>query len=380
MNVPTPVCLPPFLCHTLDEAEALGRHEFVSRRDINAFVDDESQVDACRRAFDSSGVTDIVLVHGTFAGNDSLGTLRRLASFSPGLADQWMVQIKRGFDQLAGEVGNFTQDYADQMLARVQLPGGRHVRVDRLHWSGENHTLGRANAVMALFSRLISEGGCERVLIMAHSHGGNVVAMLSHLIATNADTRKAFCRNLRLSPGELDRFCECEVGRMPKIDVVNFGTPLRYRWNVSAIANLMHVVQHRSLDPSVPARAEFPTSVEDLRSAAAGDYVQQIGIAGTDFPAVADGIGDLRRNRRLRKMFESDGAGRDLVNRLRRGRRCSLDGVTLLMDYPDDSDKGNRKLFGHGVYTASKWIPFHMKMIGDRFYGLAGRLDERDQT
>ena len=66
-----------------------------------------------------------------------------------------------------------------------------------------------------------------------------------------------------------------------EIDIATFGTPLRYRWNREVVPRLLHFVQHRSTDDQDPQKAVLID--QDLLTAAAGDYVQHLGIAGTDF-------------------------------------------------------------------------------------------------
>ncbi|MCG8653220.1 MAG: hypothetical protein MI861_25490 [Pirellulales bacterium] len=67
-------------------------------------------------------------------------------------------------------------------------------------------------------------------------------------------------------------------------------------------------------------------------------------------------------------MFESEVRRRRLTEYLKRGRRVSLDGKTLLVDYPAEPDAWNQKLFGHGIYTCRQWLPFHLNRIAEEFY------------
>jgi hypothetical protein len=67
-------------------------------------------------------------------------------------------------------------------------------------------------------------------------------------------------------------------------------------------------------------------------------------------------------------MFERAIRRRDLARNLKQGRRVSLDGATLLVDYPDTPGKWNQKLIGHGVYTRYEWLPFHLNETAFRFY------------
>ena len=99
-----------------------------------------------------------------------------------------------------------------------------------------------------------------------------------------------------------------------------------------------------------------------------GDYIQQIGIAGTDFLPSFFAWRDLIVERRLRWLFESTARRRDVIGKLKQGRRESSDGKTLLVDYPTTAGQESQKLFGHGVYTCHQWLPFHLQAICSHFY------------
>ena len=124
----------------------------------------------------------------------------------------------------------------------------------------------------------------QRLLLWGHSHGGNLLALFSNLICASSKAIEKFFSATEshfsdsvlgklglpvwnqmqneLSKGDV-------VDRLPKMDFVTFGTPIRYRFQRDVCANLLHFVQHRSLDSKSPAKATLPTSIQDL-SAAAG--------------------------------------------------------------------------------------------------------------
>lgn len=363
-----------------------GRCETISAAKA-AEVDDPAPSDLGRAAelLREGGVAKIVLIHGTFAGNDIVGLVRQVARFSPSLAGKLSLLGKRWFDEFAGEVGNYTASYAQLLSRLINTPSLPPIEVTRFGWSGENHHLGRAGAVMSLINSQGSNslGPNERVLALAHSHGGNVLAMLSHLIGCDQQDRAAFFDATRLHyrnplTGAIDlpnwdivskRLAEA---REPRIDVATFGTPLRYRWNTSVCSKLLHFVHHRPLDPQHPAQAVLPTSIQQVIDAEGGDYVQQLGIAGTDFVTFGFAWREWIVERRMRRMFERGARRRDLIGNLKRGQRISADGTTLLVDYPDSDQQWRRKLFGHGVYTCHQWLPFHLREIAERFYGQPG--------
>ena len=334
------------------------------------------------------GVQEIILVHGTFVGNDAAGILREVARLSPRLAGAMKRLGKHVFDQVTGEIGNYTDSFAQRLSSLVNEESAHKnlIPVTLFHWSGENHHLGRAGGAIALLDYLFQSEltSDDRVLIWGHSHGGNLLAMLSHLVGGTDAARDRFFEATRshyrdpiLGRLDLPQWEEVqelladedERSRLPKIDAANFGVPLRYRWNREVIPRILNFVQHRPLDPDHPARASVPESIRDVIKATGGDYIQQLGIGGTDFLHSAFAWRSWNAERRLQNMFENSVRRRDLLRNLRKCLRVSLDGKTLLVDYPDTKKKWNKKIVGHGVYTRHEWLPFHLNEITDRIYG-----------
>ena len=373
--------------HTLADDEVRGDCELV---DAASFVPRPQDVEDVPKLLRLAGVARVILVHGTFAGDDIMGVAREVGRFSPAFARQINVIGKRWIDELVGDVGNYTEAFAECLSGLINPPSAEPIPVTRFHWSGENHHLGRADGVMSLLdSVLIPESvhHGHRVLVMAHSHGGNVIAMLSQLVGASkaeqeiffAETRSHYHSRVRkqidLDDWKRVRKQLLDVHSAPIVpmDVATFGTPLRYRWNTEVCPKLLHFVQHRSLIPENPHQACLPRSVHEVFETAAGDYVQHLGIAGTDFLPSIFAWRDWVVERRMARMFESTARRRDVLKKLKLGRRESSDGTTLLVDYPDGDDDFNQKLLGHGVYTSRRWLPFHLHEIVHRFYGADDR-------
>ena len=158
------------------------------------------------------------------------------------------------------------------------------------------------------------------------------------------------------------------MDRLPTLDIATFGTPLRYRWNTNLCKKLLHFVQHRSLNEDQPLKACMPTSSEDFSIAAAGDYVQHLGIGGTDFLPSILAWRSWISERRMQRMLERGVRRRDVLKNWKRGHRVSRDGTTLLVDYSSQPDNWNQVFLGHGVYTRHEWIPFHLTHIAERLY------------
>lgn len=372
--------------HSYLHDTAEGRYELIPSAMAGAVQEpgrrDVGDVPSLLRA---ANVSQIILVHGTFAGNDVIGLMREFARFSPGAAGVLKRFVKRLFDQVAGELGNYTQSYAERLSHLVNVDGRSHIAVTPFHWSGENHHLGRAGGAMALLDSLQSQAWDpgQRVLIWGHSHGGNLLALMTGILGADAAARDAFFRatlphyrdpimrrlDLPFWERVRDRL-EANAGKgpLPHFDVATFGTPLRYRWNIGVCENLLHFVHHRPLKADVSTRASVPTTIREVASAAGGDYIQQLGIGGTDFLHPFYAWRSWWVERRLRRLLAPGIRRRDLPRNLQQGQRVSLDGETLLVDYPKTPERWRRKVAGHALYTRHEWLPFHLREVATRFY------------
>ena len=105
-----------------------------------------------------------------------------------------------------------------------------------------------------------------------------------------------------------------------------------------------------------------------MLAATAGDYIQQLGIAGTNFTppfwAWRAWISDIRLGRLLQAGLRK----RDTLARLKLGIRVHQDGETLLVDYGPAKGNITQHLAGHAVYTRLDWLLFHAEEVTRRFY------------
>lgn len=350
------------------------------------------------RRLRSAGVDEIVLMHGTFVGNDVFGMMRGLSRMLPNVADQIAAMTKTMFDSHIGCLGNYDSVYERLVDCMVNPPAGgrqsddRALAVRRFSWSGENHHLGRFDGVIDLLDQALRSDQCHgnansrrRILVLAHSHGGNVMALATQLLASPIDQRRQWLASLRSryrlpTLGHFERpswhrVCEALVSPeivWPIFDIATFGTPIRYRFG-DISGGLVHFVHHHALDDDDPTRAVLPTSVDDLIEATGGDYVQQFGVAGTDMTPSPFAIGDWFSNRRIQKRFEPSPGGRLNLRRtwhqIAAGNRVFADGTTFLCRYPKDRFGAHRNMLGHAIYTHPMHMPHHMDSLSEHFYG-----------
>ncbi|MHC4933340.1 MAG: hypothetical protein ACYTGV_14240, partial [Planctomycetota bacterium] len=328
-------------------------------------------------AYRAAHVSVVYLIHGTFVGSDALGLLGELSRMAPDLGARLRSWQKRAVDRLTGESANYTKEYARAFEEALGIP----VRL--FHWSSENDHLGRSDAAVRLIEELaraeVPRG--DRVLLWSHSHGGNVLALVSNLVGGDPMSRGRFFRAARpyyLRPllgraahpvwprvrGLLNRN---ELAHLT-LDMVTFGTPVRYGWETRGYGKLLHFINHRPL-PGLPEhQARFPPDLKAVREGAGGDHIQQIGIAGTDFPKATFDWRSRRAERRLRELLQPGFRNRDLLARLKAGVRLPEEGTTLLIDYDDTGESLREHVGGHALYTFSRWLPFHAEQVARRLY------------
>jgi len=345
--------------------------------------------------FGQAQVAAIYCVHGTFAGNDALGLLTELARFAPGLSKSLSQLGKRTVDCVAGESGNYTPEFVVALQSALSSGAKRTIPVRLFNWSSQNNHIGRADGAVRLLaelSRVANElvsaqtAGTEppRMMLWGHSHGGNVLSLITNLLGADGEAREEFFHAARsfYRPWirrEIDMTVWQEVReilgnddhalRHAALDIVSFGTPVRYGWDAGGYSKLLHFVHHRPSEGDAEFLAPHPIEMRRLLNAEQGDYVQQLGIAGTNFAPNPLALRTLLADWRLDRFLEQDLASERILTRLSHATRVPDEGTTLLVDY-DAIEKGlHRHLAGHGVYTRQKWLPFHCREIARRFHG-----------
>jgi len=331
----------------------------------------------------AAGVGVVYLMHGTFAGTDAAGGLAAIGRFLPAARDT-LARIAKGVvDGLLKDNGNYTAEYAAAFERALNADGGPHIAVRTHTWSGQNHHLGRADAAVELIDSLaaLDLAAGSRILLWCHSHAGNVAALVTNLVAGDDNAIDAFFRAARchyriplLGIFDLPVWPAVEqllrTGNRPIIkhplDVVTFGTPIRYGWDLRGLSKLLHVVNHRTADD----RASFPRTVDEVLRAVGGDYVQHLGIAGTNTPPVPLAFRSWLADRRLHELLQPSGLSPlTLMDRLRLGCRVPDAGDTLLVDYGSPEGAIGEHLAGHAVYTKLERLWWHADLVAAELYG-----------
>ena len=353
----------------------------------------DQQLAAAGAQFGQANVTAIYCVHGTFVGNDVFGLLTELSRLAPGLSRALSRCGKRVVDLITGEAGNYTRGFAAALEAGLSAGADRTIPVRLFNWSSQNNHIARADGAIRLLDELAQLAtqsdtpATDRVQLWSHSHGGNVFALLTQLLGATSEDRDVFFEAAgSFYQPWLRRSVDMPVWqhvrelldqpdhplRQLKLDIVTFGTPIRYSWNSAGYAKLLHFIHHRP--PPQGEKYQTPIPLKLLRACNArdGDYVQQIGIAGTNFIPLPIAVRTLLADWRLDQLLEQDVPPEGIIARLHHATRVPDEGTTLLVDYAEVSPWPNRHLAGHGLYTLRKWLPFHCHEIASHFYGTAG--------
>ncbi|QDS97097.1 hypothetical protein [Adhaeretor mobilis] len=364
-----------------------------------------ARIAAAGEIYNDANVAAIYCVHGTFAGTDTFGMLTELARYAPALGEGLQHARKRVFDFFARETGNYTPRFAKDFETALsgRLSRKWPIPVHLFNWSGLNNHIGRADGAIRLLIQLADHATNTpealdhplrpRFQLWGHSHGGNVLALLANLLAAGEKARGHFfthsqryykswnSKDVSLPAWEQARAILADGAhplRSWKVDYVTFGTPLRYAWPEST-DKLLSFVNHRP--EATPLRATSSSEKGDanylgpqqfhplqLACATAGDYVHQVGIAGTNFPPVPFALRMLLADLSLAKLLEADLESEWLLSRIHHGRRVAGSGTTLLVDYHDQGLRPWHHILGHAVYTRRQWLALHCEEVARVFY------------
>jgi hypothetical protein len=352
---------------------------------------------AAGKAFSNAGVAAVYLVHGTFTGNDALGVFTELERWAPRLTASLRRGGKRVFDALIGETGNYVPSFAQRMETGINASvsgGGSRIPVRLFYWSSQNHHIGRADAAVRLIDELAAFAlalpphqfngeRLPRVQLWSHSHGGNAFALLTNLLGGDAATRaeffeagKYYFRSPWTRSVDLPVWQRVEqilsepehpVRRL-QLDLVTFGTPIRYGWDTHGYSKLLHVVHHRPVEGQEEYHSPRRVRLGHMLRAVHGDYVNQLGIAGSNLPPLPLAMRTFIADRRMRQLVERGLVSEWIGKRIRRGMRVPEEGSTLLVDYADLERVPWRHLLGHAPYTRSRWLPLQCELVAENFY------------
>ena len=155
------------------------------------------------------------------------------------------------------------------------------------------------------------------------------------------------------------------------LDIVTFGTPVRYGWDPSGIGKLLHIVNHRNLRTDGKtwlSKMDMPQITVEMPIAWGGDYVQQLAAAGSD--ALPKGDAAKAINKAIWEFVEPYDGFERWVECARRAGRFPSEGQCLLVDYKDCTSSTNVRdhYYGHAAYTRTNAMLFNFNQIVSRLY------------
>ena len=303
-----------------------------------------------------AGVVAVVFAHGSFVGDDPLSTFALVERALPAkrrLTKTLRRQTRAYVERLLGDHGNFGPTYVRLFEHAV----GTAIPCTSFVWSSENHHLGRLDGALGLVRSLAAhaELGAPRgrILVLGHSHAGQVFALVTQLLSRSLASEAILdvARARSLDVGSLDVDLETLEGA--SLDFVTFGAPARYAWARLPNVRSLHVVHGSESAPTRGIRER--------------DWVRRLGAVGSDFPAL--GASERLVNASLVPALGPGFAPGELVRSLRAATPAPAHGDLVVVDYGHDklSDLVSSGL-GHAVYTRLDAMLFHASLVTDRLY------------
>jgi hypothetical protein len=299
------------------------------------------------------GVVAVVFAHGSFVGHDPLSTFAFVERTLPGqrrLTKSLRRHTRAYVERLLGDHGNFGPSYVRLFEQAI----GGTTPCTSFVWSSENHHLGRLQGALGLVRSLAThaELGAPRgrILVLGHSHAGQVFALVTQLLSRSLASEAILdvARARSIDVGSLD--VDLETLEAASLDFVTFGAPARYAWAHLPNVRSLHVV-HGGESASISGR----------------DWVRRFGAAGSDFPSPF--ANERLVNASLVPALGPGFAPGELVRSLRAAPPVPTHGDLVLVDYGRErlTDLVSSGL-GHAVYTRLDGMLFHASLVSERLY------------
>ncbi|MEZ4741631.1 MAG: hypothetical protein R3B45_04165 [Bdellovibrionota bacterium] len=319
--------------------------------------------------FKNNHITHIYFSHGTFVGNDPFGLVRALEIPFPIATRKAVHYLKHKNFHQSNKILKDQANYLPSYVKLFETAIGNEIPCHNFIWSSGNYHAARVSGAFKLLNQIVFDMKStkvkqpHRILLIGHSHAGQVFALLSNLIEYTAlgktlaevSSQHGFCDKTKLH-ALID-----QVAKL-KLDYALFGTPYIYPWPKRSARNLINIINHRN-HPYLAGRRRGILFTTD------GDYVQQWGITGSDFKAMTSQ--ERKFNKDLDKIL-GDGTNRTTWQEQTRSRlRVPPFGKTYLIDYKDNSHlvpNCFNTIFGHGIYTRFQTMHFNTRIICEALY------------
>jgi hypothetical protein len=340
-----------------------GTYQFINELEVKnlQFNTEKDDLEQLGQKIKQNKVDSLYILHGTFVGEDPFHWIGLLENSLPQISQEIIKKIrqhtKKGQDRFTKDLGNFVEEHED-LLKSMTLGS---VPVYNFTWSSGNHHYARVIGAFKLIVDLsFKHKPGDRILLIGHSHAGQVFALISKLVQSTKFCNQIFsCLDKKsIPPGFLLDLKK--VGKL-NLDFVTLGTPVRYEWDLSPKMRLLHIINHRRQD-ILGGSSSGASFTRD------GDYIQQWGIPGSDIRSPVRSERDI--NDKL-DLILGAGTNYDLFKEnVKKRNRMHNQGHHLFVDYGDSSKLPNflQTIFGHGCYTKVNHLKFLMTKIIGHFY------------
>lgn len=314
-------------------------------------------------------VKSVYFVHGTFVGNDPFGTVEYLKKMYPDMGpelEQALLDlIKHSNDLILEDTANFTPQYAKLFSHAVQ----NKIPCHRYEWSSGSYHWARVKSAILLTKSIAeeisrrSEMQGNRILLVGHSHAGQLFALLSNFLenAKGVDKVMAIANEGGVDVSQMENWLQ-QI-RKVKLDIVTYGTPPLYGWGKGGY-RLLNIINHRG-----EGHLAGELKLDDILYTTAGDYIQQIGITGSGSESYNSWEQEL--NEKLYPILGVENDAEQHNKNISHRMRIPHYGKTLLVDFKDAGGilpNCITTLFGHGVNTRYEKMLFNTQTIVNRFY------------
>ncbi|MDA9950976.1 hypothetical protein N9D31_00235 [Oligoflexaceae bacterium] len=317
-------------------------------------------------AMKKAGVEQVYFVNGTYAGFDPIDLINLAKNLFPRLPERFIAKVQAmnvaGLNRIVKDTGNFLDRYVDLFSESVDLK-----KCDNFKWSSANHHAARVEGAIQLLASLGEKvrkkeiSSEARILFVGHSHAGQVFSLITQILydPDSSKLKEIIYDNF------MDKSLFDAVLRKTKdlrFDFVTLGMPPRYKFIENINVRLMHIINHRG-------KAHRAGSLKGIFHTRDGDYVQQLGIRGTDNAAF---VPKLRvANQKLNAILDGGVNMKRWVADIKLRNRVPRYGWSFLIDYKDQSiARPNlfKTIFGHGTYTETRFMEFNTRVIVKHFY------------
>lgn len=316
-------------------------------------------------------VKKIYFIHGTFLGTDPLELAPFLKKILPNfLQEELLNKLQHLFKNQSNKLLKDSANFTPKHLELIDESSEKKITAHNFLWSSGNHHIARVRGALDLFESLYKDcqdlNKNDEIMLIAHSHGGQLLALVSQLIFDSSWANELF--KLIDPKNAAKNYADFLPKRYELLEFnfkfVTLGSPYRYDFNEQCTQNLLHIINHR--------RDVFsPFSLKGILYTLDGDYPHKWGTQGSDFLAPA--AIDRKINRRLDQFLDLGIDLKNLKTNIEQQEYIPKKGSTVLVDYHDENIENLTPnclatVFGHGIYTCLEAFDYLFELITDEFY------------